>query len=286
MKCVVHHQALQCSNEYRQVQDLEKQLDNAKHEVQRLQQIRSGMARPADDLMDIDDPGQPLPKLPEIGYRPPRRPRVPLAQDLSAVRSNLRNYGRGILTVPAPYRQPGAESLVAESPELPPKHVADHLLAQYYSTIHSIFPVMHWPSFTRDYESVYRAGSLRGYSREWTAALFAVFACGAIHTLDPNRDKVGKDYVTIATSACDVWLEDFTLDRVRFALLASIVTYEVGLKSPSWVWIGSGIRIAQEIGLHIDSGPWSAVEGEMRKRVWWGIYAWDRYDQPWSIVLC
>lgn len=36
------------------------------------------------------------------------------------------------------------------------------------------------------------------------------------------------------------------------------------------------MRVAQEIGLHIDSGPWPAVEGEMRKRVWWGLYAWDR----------
>lgn len=226
--------------------------------------------------VDIDGTGQALPKLPDIGYRPPRRPKPPIAQDLSEVRSNLREYGRGIWKVPAPYRQQGPRPRMADSPQLPPKNAADHLLAQYFSCIHSVFPVIHWPSFMAEYEEVYRSGSLVGVPREWGAVLFGVFACGSIHTLEPDREESGKEYVKISCGIIDVWQDHFTLDQARAALLASIFLYEINSKSASWVWIGSAVRVAQEIGLHIDSGPWSAVEGEMRRRVWWGLYAWDR----------
>ncbi|KGO38672.1 Transcription factor, fungi [Penicillium expansum] len=258
----------------KQVQDLEKQLQNTK---QQLQHLQTGMMRP-DRLVDVDEGiSQPMIKLPEIEYRPVRRSKAPIPQDFSDVRSNLRYYGRGILKVPTPYRQQGAESLVTgDAPELPPKDLADHLLAQYFGCIHSVLPVLHWPIFIAEYEKVYRSGSLLGVSTEWAAVLFGVFACGAIHTNEANREEEGKKYVRTSCAIIDVWHDNFNLDRARAALLASIFLYEVNSKSASWVWIGSAVRVAQEIGLHIDSGPWPAVEGEMRKRVWWGLYAWDR----------
>jgi hypothetical protein len=258
----------------KQVQDLEKQLQNTKHQ---LHQLRSGMMRP--DQMDVDEAGgQPLLKLPEIDYRPSRRSNTPITQDLSEVRSNLRRYGRGILKVPTLYRQEGAKSLLTgDAPQLPSKNTADRLLAQYFACIHSVLPVLHWPSFTKEYEKVYESGSLVGVSREWAAILFAIFGCGVVHTLGPKREEEGKEYVRISSGIIDIWQDNFNLDRARAALLVSIFLYEINSKSASWVWIGSAVRVAQEIGLHIDSGPWPPLEGEMRKRLWWGLYTWDRF---------
>ncbi|CAG8218899.1 unnamed protein product [Penicillium salamii] len=258
----------------KQVQDLEKQLQNTK---QQLQHLQTGMMRP-DRVMDVDEAVvQPMIKLPEIEYRPVHRSKTPISQDFSEVRSNLRHYGRGILKVPTPYRAQGAESLVTGNvPELPPKRLADHLVAQYFNCVHSVLPMLHWPTFTAEYEKVYRAGTLLGVSNEWAAVLYGVFACGAIHTAEPNREEEGKKYVRTSCGIIDVWHDNFNLDRARAALLVSIFLYEVNSKSASWVWIGSAVRVAQEIGLHLDSGPWPAIEGEMRKRVWWGLYAWDR----------
>ncbi|KAJ5131447.1 uncharacterized protein N7515_007486 [Penicillium bovifimosum] len=256
----------------KQIQDLEKQLQITR---QQLHLLQTGMMRP-DRMLDTDEGMQPM-VLPEIEYRPVRRSKAPIAQDFSDVRSNLRHYGRGILKVPTPHRPKGAESLVTGvPPELPPKTSADQLLAQYFNCIHSVLPIIHWPSFTAEYEEVYRSGTLLGVSSEWAAVLFGVFACGAIHTTDPNREEEGKSYIHTSCGVINVWHDNFNMDRARAALLASIFLYEVNAKSASWVWIGSAVRVAQEIGLHIDSGPWPAVEGEMRKRVWWGLYAWDR----------
>ncbi|KAE8353337.1 fungal-specific transcription factor domain-containing protein [Aspergillus coremiiformis] len=259
----------------KQVQDLEKQLLSAK---QQLHQLRSGMLRP-DNLidLDVDGTGQSQLRLPDIEYRPPRQSRAPISQDLTEVRVNLRNYGRGILKVPTPYRQPGPKSLLAsDPPPLPQKDVADRLLAQYYACIHSVLPVLHWPSFLVDYENVYQAGSLLGVPREWAAVLFGIFACGSLHTLEKTREHDGKEFIRVSCGVIDVWKDNFTLDQARAALLVSIFLFEVNAKSASWVWIGSAVRVAQEIGLHLESGPWSTLEGEMRKRVWWGVYAWDR----------
>ncbi|CAG7938064.1 unnamed protein product [Penicillium salamii] len=206
-----------------------------------------------------------------------RRLNAPISRDFSDVRSNLRYHGRGILNVPTPYHARGAESLVTgDAVNLPQKHLADRLLPQYFNCIHSVLPVLHWSIFTSEYEKVYRSGSLLGVSFEWAAVLFGVFACGAIHTMEPNSEEEAKKYIRTSCGIINVWHDNFNLDRARAALLASIFLYEVNSKPASWVWIGSAVRVAQEIGLHIDSGPRPAVEGEMRKRVWWGLYSWDR----------
>lgn len=246
--------------------------------------MRSGALRPDTSLMDLDliettsaTTGQSLFKLPDIGQRPQRRPNVSVAQDLSAVRSNLRNYGRGIWKAPFPYRQSNTHSfLTVDPPSLPPKPIADRLLSQYHACFHSVLPIIHWPNFLAEYEQVFRAGSLHGAPREWTAMLFGVLACGSLHTLDRSCEQDGKEFVRTSCNVVDVWQDDFSIDRARAALLVSIFLYEVNSKSASWVWIGSAIRVAQEIGLHLDSGPWPALESELRKRVWWGLYIWDR----------
>ncbi|KAL4940378.1 hypothetical protein BDV06DRAFT_213535 [Aspergillus oleicola] len=258
----------------KQVQDLEKQLWSTK---QQLQQLRSGMR--SDTLIDLDGDGagQLQLNLPDFGYRPPRRPRVPISHDFSNARANIRRYGKGIWKVPTPYRQSDSMSLLTtDPPTLPPQDVAHHLLAQYHAHIHTTLPVLHWPTFMKEYDEVYRKGTLLGVTREWAAVLFGVFACGILHTLDPNREEKGKEFVRTSCGVIDVWQDNFTLDQARAALLASIFLYEVNAKSASWVWNGSAVKVAQEIGLHLESGPWPVLEGEMRKRVWWGMYAWDR----------
>lgn len=72
-----------------------------------------------------------------------------------------------------------------------------------------------------------------------------------------------------------MWSEDLTLDHARAALLSSIFLVEMNLKSAGWIWIGLAVRISFDIGLHCEAGTWPAVETEMRRRVWWCVYACD-----------
>lgn len=261
---------------FRQVQDLEKQLSNTK---QQLQQLKTGVFK-SDNVMDIDFDmsGQPVLKLPDVGVPPIRQNRPPVSQDLSRVRANVRSHGYGIIKVPAPYRQMRSKSLISDNePALPPKPLADRLLAQYHTHVHTVMPFIHWPSFVNEYEALYQRGTLRGACREWSAVFFGVLACGVMHTLEPTKKQDAQAYLLLSQQVMDMWKDEFSMDQPRVALLMSIALNEMNSRSSSWVWLGSAVRVAQDIGLHMESGPWSAVEREMRRRLWWGIYAWDRY---------
>jgi Fungal specific transcription factor domain len=262
------------SDQSRQVQDLEKQLAQARQQLNHLRSLVK------DGPMEVDlEPGHQSLNLPEIGSNSQRRQRPPMAQDLSHVQSNLRNYSRGIFKPPPSYRRVGVPPLFSPTlPELPPREVADHLLKQYYSSIHTVIPILHWPTFLQEYEAVYKVGSLQGVPPVWGSLLFSVLAVGVLNSIDLsiNRLNDGKKYIEISRTLTNLWNDDFTIDHARSTLLTSVFLTELNLKSAAWVWLGSSINIAQDICLHCGTGPWPVVEGEMRKRVWWSIYVWDR----------
>lgn len=260
---------------HRQVQDLEKQLAQSRQQVQQLQQfhqLRSGGK--GSSPMETDTPRPVSRAFSDIGASPPTQRRPPAMLQLSRVRSNLRNHGCGVVKPPPLYCQSQADaSSKLRPPDLPPRNVADRLLNQYYATMHSNLPIIHWPSFLQQFEAVYnRRRHLDSASSDWIALLFAVFACGTLHPTMQN----GQEYLEISRGLSDPWTDDYTLDHARSTLLASIYLTETNRKSAAWTWLGSCIRISQDIGLHHELGPWSEVEGEMRRRVWWSIYVWDR----------
>lgn len=277
VKCQFTKETNRRMSSIKQVQDLEKQISLIKRENAHLRHLMSMKEGQMDT--DLEGSRNVQLSLPEIGSHPKRKCRPPLPKDLSRVRSNFRNYGKGLVKPPAPYRQWGTQSMSgAPRPELPPKHMADHLLQSYYKTIHAIIPILHWPTFEQDYEEVYRTGSLQQSPAVWCAMLFGVFAVGSMFATDPKvmRPHHGKQYIESSLGAVDLWTDDFVIDHVRQTLLCSIFLAEMNLKSAAWTWLGSAIRISQDIGLHQETGPWPTIEGEMRHRVWWGVYVWDR----------
>ena len=260
----------------RQIQDSERQLDQARQQLERLKSFAPNSDMPFD--RDSGHLTHVSPELLKAGLPPSRRTKHPADQELSRARANLRNYGHGLLKVPAPYRPTCSQhGQPPQIPRLPPRHVGDRSLGQYYDCIHRGFPILHWPTFHEDYQEVYIQDTVAGAPRVWAAVLFLVFACGSLHTMDRDRVQEGKSYLSKGTAMIDFWQDDLSVDQARMALLTSIFLTEVNLKSASWVWLGSAIRIAQDIGLHVESGPWPTIEGEVRKRTWYCIYAWDRY---------
>ena len=226
----------------------------------------------------LSSPSQSTLDLPPVGLPPQRRPKHRIVQDFSRVRSNLRSYSGSLLKAPAPYRRIRSQhGLPSELPDLPPKHVADRLRDQYFNHIHLQFPILHKPTFYAEYEKVYQEGTIGGMRRGWGAVLFCVFACGTMHTLDLNRLQDGKEYLTKGTAMIDFWKDELSVDQAKMAFLASVFLTEINLRSAAWIWLGSAARLAQDVGLHVETGPWPAVEGEMRRRIWYSIYAFDRF---------
>lgn len=306
MKCQFTKETNRRMSNIRHNQDLQKELAQAKSQVNHLRSIlESGEGGiPMHDLSASDSfpqnndlahlPGPEPSNLhnmshlpgPETTYFPkyaaerfpgkekrqPKRRRTMIPQDLSRIGSAMQRHGRGIFKPPYPHQRASSPDLFSSSlPGLPPKHVADTLMHQYRTTLHPTLPLIHWPSFQEQYDNAYRDGSLHGVPRIWSALLFAVFACGTLH----RSWYDGQTYLEVSKSLIDMWTEDLTLDHARAALLSSIFLIEMNLKSAGWTWIGFAVRISFDIGLHCEAGTWPAIEKEMRRRVWWCVYACD-----------
>lgn len=259
----------------RQVQDLQNQLYDAKQEIAHLNGRLASKRDSDGSNLKLPEPGPPSTE---------RRGELPVMKDFENVRQNIREYGRGIFKVPSLYRQlmPPAR-MKAEEQTLPPKPLVDRLLQQYYYSIHRLFPMLHWQNFRQQVEELYEAGTFEGAAQVWVSKFYAILACGTLQTTDTTRGELtarpaaeGIDFMRASTRTINTWTDEMTMDHSQALLLLSIYLTEMNLKSAGWVWLGSTVRIAQDIGLQIETGPWGVLEEEMRKRLWWCLYAHDR----------
>ncbi|KAL8966532.1 MAG: hypothetical protein Q9183_003332 [Haloplaca sp. 2 TL-2023] len=252
-----------------QVQDLEKQLAQAKQQLSQLRP-QSGDGSPG-EIASYSRSGLLIQE-----YEPPprKRQRLSAPQDFSAIRSDIREYGRGIFKPPQPYAQRqshtvtrGSPAKSGDLPDLPSRHVADELIYLYRISFHAVFPLLDWDSFVEEYESVYRQRSLCAVPRVWSALLFAVLACGTL----PRHLRNGEEYSEKSRKLLDLSADDLTVDHVRTAVLTSVFLVELNRKSAGWTWLGIAVRIGQDLGLHIDetAKPW--IDHVVDRPVWWTV---------------
>jgi hypothetical protein len=224
-------------------------------------------------------------KLPDIVPIVERRHRPVVMNNFDYVRKHIRIYGRGIFKAPPPYRPGIPQPLARTPPPLPSRDITDRLAQRYLESIHKWCPIVHWPTFQHEIDIAYSQGGLQTLPEAWTALFYAVLACGTLGlVVSPKAGAEGMAYLELSSQAMIPWTDDATIDHARASLLASIFLTEMNMKSAGWVWLGSAVRVAQDIGLHSETGPWPVIEGEMRRRVWWAIYVWERLA-PIEVML-
>ena len=276
VKCQFTKETNRRMSSIKQVQDLEKQLSLAK---QQIDQLRTMLQERGGTELDANAANTPALNLPESANTE-RRPGPPAIEGFDEVRMNIRNYGRGIFKPPAPHQVFGPQPNYPHANHaLPPKHVADRLLSHYRGSAHVYAPHLHWPTFIQEYENVYHAGTFQHSHHIWVSLFFGVLACGTLMDPQPSgsvQEGEGAGYLDMCLRSINTWRDELTMDTARVALLISIYFIETNLRSAGWMWLGAAVRAAQDIGLHTDQGPYPPVEAEMRRRVWWSVYNWDR----------
>ena len=216
--------------------------------------------------------------LPEIHSEPKRRRRVAPLHDPSRARLNLRNFSKGLLKPPAPYRQSMFAATVFDPPRppLPPKAIADKILHSYYGAVHIMLPILHWPTLQNDVDELYQSTNLQRVSASWLSMFYAILGAGSLFSDELERTKRAGEFLDTARELMDPWNNDWTLDNARTFLLVSLALNELNLKSTAWTWLGTAVRCAQDMDLHLETSARSIIEADMRKRVWWAIYILDR----------
>ncbi|KAF2966483.1 hypothetical protein GQX73_g7106 [Xylaria multiplex] len=278
VKCQFTKETNRRMSSIKQVQDLEKQMERVRRENSHL---KRSLAERTGEHMDVDaEVAEHIAlRLPDLNSEPRKRKRPSAVHDYARARVHFRNMSKGLLKAPAPYR-PWPESAIFDQaqPPLPAKVTTDKLLHSYYAAVHVMTPIIHWPSFQRDVDRLYQSNDRRQVPTPWLAMFFAVLAVGCLFSADPAPERTiqAGEFMDASKSLMDPWANDYVLDDVRGLFLLAVALYEMNLKSAAWKWLGKAIRCAQDLELHLELGARSRVEADMRRRVWWAVYIFDR----------
>jgi hypothetical protein len=179
---------------------------------------------------------------------------------------------------------------------LPLRRQADRLVAIYFARHARMFPVLHRPTFMKQYEALWEARvepekvghkcvSLcrqRSKGKLFPATVNAVFALAALFSSGhPERNAAySADFFRLAETVDVLVLlnEEAGLEFVQLGLLMAFYLQSTERFSKCWNMAGLALRMAQNTGLHFSvpearrrgllcSYP-TQVECEMRTRVW------------------
>ncbi|KAL2004460.1 hypothetical protein VTN00DRAFT_3489 [Thermoascus crustaceus] len=166
--------------------------------------------------------------------------------------------------------------------ELPERHVADSLVDAYFSRVHPLYPFVHEGCFRVEYERMWTHVSQSPSRPSWYALLNLVFAfgcefCDAVR----EEDVLAAAFPFVARARTLIFPYIFkggNLELVQALLLMCHYLQGTLELNECWNLVGLMIRTAVSIGLHAnpETGALTAVEKEVRKRVWWGCFIIDR----------
>ncbi|KAI8600322.1 fungal-specific transcription factor domain-containing protein [Dissophora ornata] len=164
---------------------------------------------------------------------------------------------------------------------LPPKDLADHLIECYWTYVHPHLPIVHKPTFMRQYRNP------DPEKRPPAVLLHAMFAIASRFTdhaeiiVNQHRpEDFGDVYFECAKQLVDM---EYELPR-QSSIQALLLMVSYRFTSPKsggrvWVMLGMATRMAQDLGMHRSSARWHLppLETEIRKRLWWVCYIMDRW---------
>jgi hypothetical protein len=163
---------------------------------------------------------------------------------------------------------------------LPPKFAATPLIQHYLNNIFTLLPFFEEASFYRSLDAVYHLDDIATPHDHWTIRMVLAIACLA--QSEQRGDTLYSDaigHVNAALEHAEAVLHPGKISSIQALLLL----VEYAMMDPhhfdSWTLIGAASRLVVDLGLHQDpsrSTPISKAKLEVRRRVYWCVYALDR----------
>jgi hypothetical protein len=148
---------------------------------------------------------------------------------------------------------------------LPPKSVADALVAAYFDSVHSLMPLFHRSMFQFRYEQSWtrnRALLKEDGETGWLCclALVIVFGAQALENHDPERaKKLQKQYLGFVRGKFREVSTTNSLVNVQALMLLQFYDHNAGKQSSSFVLIGTVARMVCHISFPFVSVPFSGL---------------------------
>lgn len=176
---------------------------------------------------------------------------------------------------------------------MPKKTVIDDLITTFFRQINRIYEMIYEPVFMQQYNDWF-AQYDQSIISDIDFALLILRLCSLSAQISPycrNSDKRNTSFCLNSARRLERKLyhlaTDFESQRPRkYSILTvqHIFFHVCYLKNKSqikdsWLLLADAIKIAHEIGLHLEKGPdsgFSELDRELRRRTFWNLYVWDR----------
>lgn len=267
----------------RQVQDLQNQLAEAKDQINHLESLLRKHNISYDSRQSTEERFPPIVEVPvSIGEGRPSSPFVNGVK-LKKIQKDVRKYSQGIYDVPrSDTNTTPSMGISANEFQLPTRPVAERLIGQFYDTMQTPFPILHWSTFTTTVGELYSRNNFTGLPRVWAALFFSVLACGSCQTTnrsttgcDPRTD--GRQYAETSMRILSDSMDHLHPDHMRAMLFNARYLREQNERGRAWACIGTVLRAAHQWQMYNEPNSRSSLEQEDMQRVLLGLVAFERY---------
>ncbi|ORY57697.1 fungal-specific transcription factor domain-domain-containing protein [Leucosporidium creatinivorum] len=183
--------------------------------------------------------------------------------------------------------------------ELPDRDLADKLINVFFEQLQPLYPILHRPTFMREYEILWKT-PLHRLNPMKMALVFAVLACasplvddrraqnqgrfnpalGATFSLQSTVgvERNGVGFYGTANILVLHGVTDATLEQVQTYALFALFLCNSNCAARAWIVLGQAIRFAVDLGLHrsLAQAKLPKLEKERRRRAFWSLYTIDR----------
>jgi hypothetical protein len=175
--------------------------------------------------------------------------------------------------------------------DLPPRKRADYLVEAYWSLVHLPFPILSKPWFMCSYGALFAGTNVGTNERIFVSTLNAIFALAVQlqESIDPTeRERMSGKYFQRAHGMLHlpVW-ETGSIGLVQCLLLMSQYLQCTNKTFQTFMVVGSAVRIAQGLGLHLPEiwdGPVCDEGLAVKHRAWQSCIIMDRYQDQRNIL--
>ncbi|KAG7444501.1 uncharacterized protein BT62DRAFT_900033 [Guyanagaster necrorhizus] len=174
-----------------------------------------------------------------------------------------------------PWQRPTSENL----PPLrfPPPDLLDHLVSLFLTTTNAHFFILHGPTFRREI-----AAGTHLSSRNFGSLVLGVCAVASRHSDDPRVGPLAQAgwewYIQLRSIHLSRFSTPATLWELQLYPLMVLFLYGTTTPEASFVLIGAGVRLAQDVGAHRKRvkplEEWT-IEDELWKRIFWALVITD-----------
>ncbi|RFU24179.1 hypothetical protein B7463_g12164, partial [Scytalidium lignicola] len=191
-----------------------------------------------------------------------------------------------------------AAGLVNLLKEIPTKAVCDLFVSSFLVGVRSIYPLIHLPTFCRDYDMFWRwymhsdpsTFDLLIDDPTFIPLLLSALFCGAVAApatfwsgarplacldIDTTIDQLRKAYLK-GLDYCE-YTRRPTLNTLVAAILGHCCSRPAGDGFDDHSFISTVVRVAQNMGLHRDHAPpgLDSTARETRRHIWWHVVCLD-----------